>query len=298
MAVVDWASNKAHRQAVAADEGYWVGLANEHGEPVMDFPPLLSMVAPETRNAPVSFQATAVVKSHAGDVHPLVDELFADGFSSVGVDREGRMDVVLDSTRYVYVLREELRAYRVSHCVISGGFESPEQIEIHGADMLSELNRHVAWTAPATELGSFYTFTRDWAGPENVGVTFKDPRDLQDIKLVTVADGVTLSGPAESTLREMIQVSLETGWFRTGEQSVVDDPPIVVAPGGSGLSSPEILIRATDDKLLDTVAPVAAAAGVRVSAQMWLPGDAPVEGLALGDSPKIVVRVEQTAEVS
>ena len=96
----------------------------------------------------------------------------------------------------------------------------------------------------------------------------------------------------------MIKVSLETGWVRTGVRSVVDDPPIVVAPGGSGLGSPEILIRATDDKLLDTVAPVAAAAGVRISAVMWLPGDDPVEGLALGESPKIVVRVEQTAEVS
>lgn len=297
MAVIDWVSHKAHRRAVAADEGTWVGLANEHGVPLMDFPPLLSMVAPETRNSPVSFQATVVVKSREGNIHPLVDELFAQGFSSVGVDREGRLNVVLDSTRYVYVLREELRAYRVSHCVLSGGFESPEQIEIHGADMLSELNRHVAWTAPAKELGSFYTFTRDWAGPENVGVTFKEPRDLQDIKLVTVADGVTLSGPAESTLREMIQVSLETGWYRTGERSVVDDPPIVVSPQGSGLVSPEILIRATDDKLLDTVAPVAAAAGVRISASMWLPGDAPVMGLKLGDSPKIVVRVEQTAEV-
>lgn len=298
MAVVDWVSHKAHRQAVAADEGTWVGLANEFGEPIMDFPPLLSMVAPETRNAPVSFQATAVVKSRDGHVHPLVDELFAEGFSLVGVDAEGRLEMVTDATRYVYVLREELRAYRVSHCVLSGGFESPEQIEIHGADMLSELNRHVAWTAPATELGSFYTFARDWAGPENVGVTFKEPRDLQDIDLVTVADGVTLSGPAEDTLRELIQVSLETGWFRTGVQSVVDDPPIVVSPQGSGLASPEILIRATDDKLLDTVAPVAAAAGVRVSAAMWLPGDGPVEGLVLGESPKIVVCVEQTAEVS
>lgn len=297
--MIDWASHKASREAVAAEEEMWVGLADEHGVPFdLVFPPLLSMVAPETRNSPVSLRVTAVVKSPSGEVHPLVDELFAEGFSAVGVDREGRLNVVLDSTRYVYVLRDRLRAYRVTHCVLSGGFDAPEQIEIHGADMLSELNRHVAWTAPARELGRFTTFTRDWAGPENVGVQFKEPRDLQDIKLVTVADGVTLSGPAESTLREMIKVSLETGWARTGVRSVVDDPPIVVAPGGSGLESSEILIRATDDKLLDTVAPVAAAAGVRISAVMWLPGDDPVEGLVLGESPKIVVRVEQTVEVS
>lgn len=274
-----------------------MGLADEHGVPLMDFPPLLSLDAPATRNAPVSLKATAVVKSPAGDIHPVVDELFAEGFSSVGVDREGRLKVVTDATRFVYVQREELRAFRVSHCVLSGGFDAPEQIEVHGADMLSELNRHVAWSSPARQLGQFTTFQRDWAGPENVGVTFVKPRDLQDIKLVVVADGVTLSGPAESTLRRLIRVSLETGWFRTGLQSVVDDPPIVVAPTGTVLPSPEILVRPMDEKLFDTVAPVAAAAGVRVSASMWLPGDAPVPGLDLG-SPKIVVRVEQSAEVS
>lgn len=293
---VDWASHRKHRLAVAADEGTWVGLADENGEPIMDFPPLLGMVAPETKNVPVSFQATAVVRSRRGDVHPIIDELFAEGFSAVGVDAEGRLRVVTDTTRYVYVQREALRAYRVSHCLIRGGFEAPEQIEIHGADMLEELNRHVAWTEPIDKAGQFVRFTRDWAGPNNVGVTFTAPRDLQDVKLATVADGVTLSGPAEETLRDMITTSLERGWYRSGHKAAIDDPPIVVAPTATGLASPEILIRATDEKLLETVAPVAAAAGVRISAQMWLPGDPPVRGLSLS-TPKIVVRVEQTKEV-
>lgn len=294
---VDWASFHARREAVVRDEGQWVGLFDEWMRPLEDFPPVLSLSAPETRNAPESFQGSFLVRLPDGGVHPVVDYLFARGMSDMSVDDEGRLELELGPSRFVGVQRAGgLRVFRVSHVVVSGSFESPEQIEVHGADMLAELNRHVAWTAPARELGRFTRFTRDWVGPEDVGVTFTRPRDLQDIKLVTVADGVTLSGPAEEVLRRLVDVSLQTGWLRTGMQEVVDDPPIVVAPVGSGLVSPEVLVRPTDGRLLETVAPVAQSAGVRISAGVWLPGDPPVEGLELA-GPKVVVRVEQMSEV-
>lgn len=297
---VTWADHKQHRDAVVRDEGQWVGLFDERAEHVMVLPPLLSLDAPETRNVPVSFRATVVVRTPTGEIDPLVEELFAQGVAGTRVDSEGRLQLALKATRFVVVARPGmLRAYRITHVVVSGdGNVPPGQMEIHGTDMLMELNRHIAWTAPTTVSGKFTRFTRDWAGPENLGVMFTRPRELQDVKMITVADGVTLGDgkDAEETIRYAIAKSLETGWRASGKQEVMDDPPIVVDPNGTGLRSPEVLVRMSDEKLLDTLAPVAARAGVRISARLWLPGDAPVKGLKLA-APKIVVRVEQMAEV-
>lgn len=297
---VTWADHKKHRNAVIRDEGQWVGLFDEHAEHIMVLPPLLSMDAPETTNVPVSFKATVVVRTPTGEIDPLVDELFADGVSAAQADSEGRLRLALKATRFIVVARPGiLRAYRITHVVVSGdGNVPPGQMEIHGTDMLMELNRHIAWTAPTTVTGKFTRFTRDWEGPEHVGVMFSRPRDLQDVKMITTADGVTLGDGkgAEETIRYAIARSLETGWKASGLPEVVADPPIVVDPEGSGLRSPEVLVRMTDDKLLDTVAPAAARAGVRISARLWLPGDPAVKGLVL-NAPKIVVRVEQMQEV-
>lgn len=297
---VTWADHKKHRDAVVRDEGQWVGLFNERAEHIMVLPPLLSMDAPETTNVPVSFRATVVVRTPDGEIDPLVEELFANGISSARADNEGRMELSLRATRFVVVARPGiLRAYRITHVVVSGdGNVPPGQMEIHGTDMLMELNRHIAWTAPTTVSGKFTRFTRDWNGPENIGLLFTRPRELQDVKMVTTADGVTLGDGkgAEETIRYAISRSLETGWKAAGVPEVIADPPIVVDPNGSGLRSPEVLVRMTDEKLLDTLAPVAARAGVRISARLWLPGDPAVKGLGLS-APKIVVRVEQMQEV-
>lgn len=297
---ITWQDHKKHRDYVVATEGQWVGLLDEHARHLMVLPPLLSLDAPETTNVPVSLRATVVVRTPTGEVDPLVDELFAQGVSGAKADSEGRMALSLKATRFVVVARPGIiRAYRITHVVVSGdGNVPPGEMEIHGTDMLMELNRHIAWTAPKSITGKFVRFARDWAGPDNVNTIFKRPRELQDAKMITVADGVTLGAgrSAEETIRYVIEKSLETSWRATGLDAVVADPPIVVDPAGSGLDSPEVLVRMTDEQLLDTVAPAAARAGVRISARMWLPGEPPVEGLKL-TAPKIVVRVEQMQEV-
>ena len=294
-------AHQKHRRAVARDEGQWVGLFDERCEPIMDCPPLLPpMSAPASRNTPSSFRGLFSVRGEDGQVHDIVGELASGGGV---VDAQGQWVRVPQRSRFIVVERAggQRYTYRVSHVVDSGDWETSTSMEVHGADLLAELNRHVAWSGPTTVTGNFTTFTRDWAGPENVGVQFTKPRDLQDFKMVTVADGATLGGgegdTAESTIRELIERSLGTSWRASGIPGVVEDPPIVVDPAGSGLPSPRVLIRPADDRLLDTVVPDAEAAGVKITARLWLPGDPVVPGLVLA-GPKIVVRVEQMAEVA
>ncbi|MHB2251656.1 hypothetical protein [Corynebacterium aurimucosum] len=300
---IDWNSHKLHRAQVAEDEGAYIGLLNENGQPLMDCPPVINMTAPQTKNAAVSLRMQMAVKALDGTIHPICDELIARGLSRQGgqwldVDAEGKLLATsLDATRFIIIEREASarRTYQVTHTVAEGGEEAPSIIEVNGFNLLKKLALIPCFSAPTTVTGKWTTFTRDWAGPENVGVMFSKPRDLQDFKLVTVADGVTVDGPAEDVIRRIITESLAAAWKAIGPETEAD-PPMVVDPTPTGITSPYILLRPTDGALLDEVAGPAASAGVSITADMWLPGDKAVAGHNL-TKPTIVVRVAQTTEV-
>ena len=148
-------------------------------------------------------------------------------------------------------------------------------------------------SAPITWQTSFRRFERDWVGPENTKVTFSRPRELAGMKMVTVADGATLDGPAEATIRRLIAESLAAAVRVAG---ITKDLPIQVATTPAGRPSPRILLRPTDGPLLEEIAQPAAAAGVIITARMWWPGDTPIVGLTLA-LPTVVVMVEQAKEV-
>ena len=299
---VDWDSYRLHRAQVVADQGQYVGLLDENCEPLMDCPPVVTMTAPQTKNAPTSLRMQLAVRALDGSVHPICDELVAQGLSSargswLDLDAEGKaLTTSLDASRYVLVEREDVRrVYQVTHVAAEAGRELPSMIEINGVDLLKKLALVPCFSAPTTVTGKWTTFTRDWAGPENVGVMFSKPRDLQDFKLVTVADGVTVDGDAEAVIRRLVSESLEATWKAMGPE-VVEAPPMVVDPTPSGVKSPYILIRPTDRPVLEEVSAQAMASGIALNVDLWLPGDAPVAGLRL-TRPTMVVRIQQTLEV-
>lgn len=299
---VDWDSFRLHRAQVVADQGQYVGLLDENCEPLMDCPPVVTMTAPQTKNAPTSLRMQLSVRALDGSVHPICDELVAQGLSSargswLDLDAEGKaLTTSLDASRYVLVEREDVRrVYQVTHVAAEAGRELPSMIEINGVDLLKKLALVPCFSAPTTVSGKWTTFTRDWAGPENVGVMFSKPRDLQDFKLVTVADGATVDGDAETVIRRLVSESLEATWKAMGPE-VEKAPPMVVDPTPSGVKSPYILIRPTDRPVLEEVSAQAMASGIALNVDLWLPGDAPVAGLGLV-GPTMVVRVQQTLEV-
>lgn len=299
---VDWDSFRLHRAQVVADQGQYVGLLDENCEPLMDCPPVVTMTAPQTKNAPTSLRMQLSVRALDGSVHPICDELVAQGLSSargswLDLDAEGKaLTTSLDASRYVLVEREDVRrVYQVTHVAAEAGRELPSMIEINGVDLLKKLALVPCFSAPTTVSGKWTTFTRDWAGPENVGVMFSKPRDLQDFKLVTVADGATVDGDAETVIRRLVSESLEATWKAMGPE-VEKAPPMVVDPTPSGVKSPYILIRPTDRPVLEEVSAQAMASGIALNVDLWLPGDAPVAGLRLV-GPTMVVRVQQTLEV-
>ena len=182
--------------------------------------------------------------------------------------------------------------YWVTHTVARGDADAPATLTIHGVGLTKLLSRFPAMSAPTTWQTSFRRFERDWVGPENTKVAFSRPRELAGMKMVTVADGATLDGPAEATIRRLIAESLAAAFRVAG---ITKDLPIQVATTPTGRPSPRILLRPTDGPLLEEIAQPAAAAGVIITARMWWPGDPPVTGLVLS-LPTVVVAVEQAKE--
>ena len=207
---------------------------------------------------------------------------------------EGRLVPVADRTRFVAIERAGVprRVYWVTHTVARGDADAPATLTIHGVGLTKLLSRFPAMSAPTTWQQSFRRFERDWVGPENTKVAFSRPRELAGMKMVTVADGATLDGPAETTIRRLIAESLAAAFRVAG---ITTDPPIQVLTTPTGRSSPRILLRPTDGPLLEEIAQPAAAAGVIITARMWWPGDPQVTGLALS-LPTVVVAVEQAKE--
>lgn len=295
---LDWASFKKHREQVAEDHGTYVGLLNEDGDLLAHCPPMVIASAPKSRNIPTSGRFQFVTKGQDGLEHPLIHALLGD--SSTGTwfaaDNEGRVvKTALESTRFLIVERADTprQAYRFTHATASSGIDAPGLIEAHGFDMLKMLNLIPAFSAPTTISGEWTEFTRDWAGPENQAITFKKSRYLQDMKMLTVADGGTVEGAAETVIRRVITESVNAAMAAIKS----DDPPIVVDQSESGLDSPHILIRPTDGPLLDEITPHANDSGVHVDAYLWLPGDAAVNGKTYS-KPTIVVTVEQMIGVN
>lgn len=258
---------------------------------MMDLPPVMEMRMPEATNDPASGMVKLRVQSASGIVHPVIHQLIADGLGKT--DDVGRLVPLSEATRFIAIERAgSRRVFRVDFAVAEGGAGAPSVLAVHGTDMLKTLARFPAMSGPTTWTGKWTRFTRDWAGPENVGVQFDKPRDLQDIKMVTVADGATEQGAAEPLIRKIISDSLAATWHAIGREDLLADPPVQVDPNPSGRKSKNILIRPTDRSIWEELAPLAAAAGVSISAEMWWPTDAPISGLNL-KSPTIVIKVEQ-----
>lgn len=280
----DWSAHRAHRAQVVADAGQWVGLLDADGVPLHDMAPVVSMSAPETRHEPASLSMQVRLVSPSGVLHPVARELLAD---DLDVDDRGVFVPKVDETRFVVVERpgdgpEARRAFRVvaPETMIPG--RTPTVMDIDGVDMLAaSLAGILCPSDPDSWTGNFLTADRDWAGP------WEKPRLIQDVKMAAVATGFTVSGPAEATIRGLIADSLEAVYRGVG----VTDRPIVVDMTPTGRPSPHVVIRRSDDYIWSTVAAHAAAAGVRVSAHLWLPGD--TWGPAGLTKPTIVVRVRQ-----
>lgn len=291
-----WADKRRHIDQIITDEGQWVGLCDGWGNPIMRVPPILSLTAPEARLSAASLSLEVSVDGGAHvPVHPLVGEMVADG---LGVfDEAGRLVVKDQIVDMVVVARAgRRRGYVTSFPTVIGGSEAPSKLLIQGADLLDRLAVWPCPSVPQSWLPSWMLWTGDV-------VEYSRPRGIAEIEMAVVADGYTLSGPAEETIRTLVQDSLDAVNTAMGWEG---SPHLVVDMAPTGRVSPEVRIRVQDAPVLDTIVPPAQMAGVNVIVDLWWPGDEPVlvrtpdrlsTELVSWTRPIGVVRVEQTEEV-
>lgn len=276
---------RAHIDQVVADEGQWVGLLDEDGAPLLEFPALVSLNAPKTRLAPASVEATVSV---ADGGRRVLGELVGDGL--------GRLDAVTrrlapndGPTRFLCVVRPgERLVFTVTHSVVEGGVV-PSTLTVHGVDLLDGL---AWWPCPSiprvwlkhdvmewhpAEGGGSYVHKEvptefvEWSTDAS-GVPYREKRRMAQVEMGREALGYTKKGRAREVIRVLVQDSFDAvnrlfGW---------GVPHAVVDFEQSPDESPEVLIRGDDSSVWDTVSDPALQAGVNVEVGLWWPGDEPV----------------------
>lgn len=267
----EWQKWRSTVDAHIQDRGVWVGLLNEDWEPICTLVPKSgSFSESETRLSPpeVSFDSDG---QRVGEPSLIVDELVAE---DLGVfDERGLFRAKNDVARSVCVQRageRQRQAYFLPYTDASVT-DVVESLHVEGAGLLSLLEGWPAPSIPETWRGGFKV------NRENAGGVYKTPREYSLFEMTTKVDGYTVSGPAETAIRVVVQDSLDAVNAHMQEKyGWLDRPHLVVDWSDSGRESPEVLIPVQDDYVLPTVVDTARVAGVNISVDLWWPGDDPV----------------------
>ncbi|WP_313546402.1 hypothetical protein [Corynebacterium sp.] len=283
---MDFENHALHRTWVAKTQGRYWGIADSDGNPLMDLPPALpGFEVPRTLNATSSAQASFIIRSRRGHLHPVVATLVDEKLGAA--DSDGRLEPALKGTFFlVHQVGEYRQTFLIGSVALSGPSDGPNTMEIRAANMTTLIDGIPLWSYPRSLRGRWRTVDQDFAGP------WTKSYELQNVFFGAQADGFTVTGPAEETIRTLMDETLAATWRAIDYQG---DPPVVVDPTPSGRQSPNIMIRPDDGFLWQTLAPIAAMSGVSIDSFMWWPGDSPVEGHQL-TQPTVVITVEQRTE--
>lgn len=289
---MDWADWRKTIDHTVADHGQWVGLCDGWGKPLIELP-FQSLTAPSSRLSVSTLALTMDARggSHV-PVHPAVELMIADGlgqFSDTGelVVKDHIVDMVA-------IQRPSMRrGYVTSYPAVSGAGQAPTQLKVTGTDLKDRL---AVWPCPSIPR----TWMPNWELRAGDVVTYDTPRTMASIDMALVADGYTVTGPAELTIKHLVQdsfdaVNTQNGWGNT--------PHLVVDMTPTGRHSETIHIQTDDRMLLETIVAPAQMAGVNITVDLWWPGDPPVltrtpdtlsTTLTTWDRAIGVVKIEQT----
>lgn len=295
--MTDWVTWRKHVEQKIKDEGQWVGLADENWEPIIDLPAVEELNARGTRLSPADLEAVMPAQ-HNGTAHLVVSELITDG---LGVFSEsGTISPNNSAARNIIVQRRGERsrqAYFVAMTRAEGEGEIPEKITVSGQDLMGLL---AATPCPSVPRRWGKEPMKQWV--EDAGGKYAKPRFYGAVEMADSLDGYTMHGPAVKVIKTLIQDSVDAVCAQMGFTR-----PHIVVDWSTPDESDEVLIRLSDQLLLDAVADTARVSGVTVSAWLWWPGDPhvlvrPKYGAdpVLTDykHPICVVRVEKTKGAS
>ncbi|MEX3563664.1 hypothetical protein VVR46_08025 [Corynebacterium phoceense] len=281
--MIDWEKHAAHRRQVIADHGRWIGLLDGNGIPICDLPSNpLELEAPQERMAIGSLRMKINVGSKWQTKHPALRALIDD---TLGVTDSGAIEPTR-KTRFVLIDNGGPRrpTYR---CAQRGTPRLANTLTIHALDVLSYLQQIPSVSQPAKwAKPEWFTADTDWVTVGDQEKKFTTPREIREIDFSTsvLADNV-LDGPADLVIAQALRESLAAVFAGIEKREVIQVAAVKPTPGVPNLS-----IKPSDGWLWSELAPRATAAGINITASMWLPTDPQPAGLTL-DKPTIVLTV-------
>lgn len=278
--MTDWNSWNRHIEQVIDDRGYWYGLCDGDGDPLMTLPLPASGTAPEAWMSVQDIQVTIPVDGKHGQ-HAAAQVLVGDEFTKINAD--GTLKVAVDGDYLIVVAMRgeagQIRRYAgiVTHAVIGG--DDPVGWSLLTISASNQMDVWHSWPAPSFPLSWWLTEVEEYS-TDISGVEYESPRRLSLMEMATAADGYTKFGPVEQIIRVIAQESLDAAASAQVDPDTgvrwVDDPFHVVDMRSSGVESPERYIRIQDETLWDTVSKPAQQNGVVLGCYLWWPGDDPV----------------------
>lgn len=266
----EWQRWQSHIDQKIAETGEWIGLVNKRLEPVCDFPPGTKLDYTHRKSSPGELTLTVPALAPNGKPHLVTDHLVDEGF---GVqDETSRLVATSRESRFVVVQRaggERARqCYQVVFPELSFSDYETRELTVNAVHVLNMLNE---WPCPSVRAQWGHTPMRRWR--EDAGGKYPKAYTYAPIEMATVASGYVAHGPAESTIRDLIRLSLDAGYKVHPEWQ---GRHMIVNRAGSGESSPVVSIRLEDQMLWEAVENPAKITNVQVNVRLWWPGDAPV----------------------
>lgn len=290
--VVDWLSWRTNIDQAVADDGRAIILCDDEGLP-LKLLSVLDVDAPDT-NLNADTLKLKLPAAVGNEPHPLVDLLIADGLGKQDAETTA-LEPVMDSTHMIVVQGPggwmDRTTYTVDVPSVDGDDDGPLVLEVEGTKLVDLLDWHPCPSVPGSwEADSW----EEWATDASGG-TYEKTRVLAPTQHGTVAYGHTSKGPVLTTIRRVVQDSLDAVNTLYG----YDRPHLVTAYPAGVDDSREALIRRDDRTIWETISETARIHGVNVDVKLWWPGDPAVQtrsGRWDADYPVGVVTVEKIGD--
>lgn len=261
--MVNWEQHRAHREAVKATHGQYVGLFDKNWEPIMDIEDWEDAEFGSIFADVGNMKLTIPGEIRPGVVNPVADYILRNDLRQL--DKGGSLDALIHGALHVVVERPGLRrrCYRVLEIDPEDGDPqgNPGKVTLSGVDSMEHLKHLPCWADPSNR-------------SKIVQLQWEDRQDGSAEKVSRKLIGRNLIGYQQPSL--LGAMFSWTNTYTEPSQWNGFNPnmhPVICSPVMSGNKSEWCLVAARWDNAWDLLKATWAAAGIQPIAWLWLPGD-------------------------
>ena len=294
---IDAVAFRNRREKIMQAHGQWVGIFDKDMNYIMDIEDWLDASWPsvfsDTGSMSMTFEGSLVNPDGVEVINPVVDYLLMAPL--VNLDDPDEVDRLFHEAVWICVERPGLprRVYRVTALEPEGGKDFPRTMTVMGVDTIEYLKHLPLWADPSNRSSL-------------VQLQFSDTQDGSAEKASRKLVGRNLIGYQQPSLLDNMfdwtDSSLAGSDYYDKSNWAQMNPnmhPVICSPVATGIPSEWTVVEARWDNAWDILKATWDAAGIMVTAEMWLPGDAqPFPDFTILNLPTVVIDFRPRATVS